>query len=129
MSFSPHDTIVAIATPPGRGGIGVVRVSGPDAHTVAAQVITHAAPLEPRRATLTRVRRVNLDAFDQVVATSFPAPHSYTGEDVVELSAHGSPVVLRAIVETALAHGARLAEPGEFTLRAFLNGRMDLMQA
>src|SRR5207249_3966505 len=68
-------------------------------------------------------------AIDQAVVTYFPAPHSYTGDDVVELSAHGSPVVLRAIVAAALALGARLAEPGEFTLRAFLNGRIDLMQA
>ena len=156
MAFSTADTIVAIATPPGRGGIGVVRLSGPDAHAVAQALITHHGPLQPRHATLTRVRltpdapvvsgcsrtgeernapvvsgfsRTVTDAIDQVVATFFPAPASYTGEDVVELSAHGSPVVLRAIVRAAIARGARLAEPGEFTLRAFLNGRIDLMQA
>jgi tRNA modification GTPase len=142
--FSTIDTIVAIATPPGRGGIGVVRLSGPDAHPIARQLVTHVGPLEPRRATLTKVRlpaqrsaegtpdtteERPTDAIDQIVATFFPAPASYTGEDVVELSAHGSPVVLSAIVSTAIAHGARPAEPGEFTLRAFLNGRMDLMQA
>jgi tRNA modification GTPase len=140
--FSPTDTIVAIATPPGRGGIGVVRLSGPEAHAVARRLITHDGSLEPRRATLTLVRhmaseasgsssrgRTSSDAIDQVVATFFPAPHSYTGDDVVELSAHGSPVILRAIVSAAIEHGARLAEPGEFTLRAFLNGRIDLMQA
>src|SRR6185369_3998292 len=75
------------------------------------------------------VARTSVDAIDQVVVTFFPGPHSYTGEDIVELSAHGSPVVLRAIVTTAIARGARLAEPGEFTLRAFLNGRIDLVQA
>src|SRR2546423_8865562 len=100
--FSTSDAIVAIATPPGRGGIGVVRLSGPDAHAVSLRLITHARPLEPRHATLSRVRRIDLDAFDHVVVTFFPAPHSYTGDDVVELSAHGSPVVLRGIVEAAM---------------------------
>src|SRR5437773_11507699 len=122
--FSTSDTIVAIATPPGRGAIGVVRLSGPDACSIGRRLITHRGELEPRRATFTRTQAV-----DQVVATYFPSPHSYTGEDVIELSAHGSPVVLRAIVEKAAACGARLAEPGEFTFRAFLNGRIDLMQA
>jgi len=134
--FSTSDTIVAIATPPGRGGLGVVRVSGADAPAIAALVLTHHGELEPRRATLTTVKvsESSADAsrgsvLDHVVATSFPAPHSYTGEHVVELSAHGSPVVLRAIVQAAIDAGARLAEPGEFTLRAFLNGRLDLVQA
>jgi tRNA modification GTPase len=137
MSFSTHDTIVAIATPPGRGGIGVVRFSGPGALPVAQQLITHDGTLAPRHATLTHVHatRTGVGAdrgrhrVDQVVATYFPAPASYTGEDVVELSAHGSPVILEAIVTAAVACGARLAEPGEFTLRAFLNGRIDLTQA
>jgi tRNA modification GTPase len=123
MSFSTADTIVAIATPPGRGGIGVVRVSGPSSLQVAAALLTLDAPLKPRHATFTRA------IADQVVATYFPAPHSYTGEDSVEVSAHGSPVVLRQIVEQAMQAGARLAEPGEFTLRAFLNNRIDLVQA
>jgi tRNA modification GTPase len=128
MMFSTTDTIVAIATPPGRGGIGVVRLSGPAALPIARQLITHSGELAPRHATLTHTRSGDR-AIDQVVVTYFPAPHSYTGEDVVELSAHGSPVVLRAIVESAMAATARLAEPGEFTLRAFLGGRVDLMQA
>ena len=130
--FSTSDTIVAIATPPGRGGIGVVRLSGPEARTIAGRLIAHDKPLEPRHATLTTIAADGTSpgaAPDQVVATCFPAPHSYTGDDVVELSAHGSPVVLRAIVSVAIDGGARLAEPGEFTLRAFLNGRIDLMQA
>ena len=122
--FSTSDTIVAIATPPGRGAIGVVRLSGPDVCSIGRRLITHRGELEPRRATFTRTQAV-----DQVVATYFPAPHSYTGEDILELSAHGSPVVLRTIVEKATSCGARLAEPGEFTFRAFLNGRIDLMQA
>ena len=128
--FSTDDTIVAIATPPGRGGIGVVRISGPDAPAIAATLITHSRALEPRHATLTTLRlNESAGVSDQIVATWFPAPRSYTGEDVVELSAHGSPVVLRAIVAEAARSGARLAEPGEFTLRAFLNGRIDLPQA
>ncbi len=125
--FSTADTIVAIATPPGRGGIGVVRISGPAAPAIAAALTTLTEPLEPRRATFTTIHFDDLT--DHVVATFFAAPRSYTGEDVVELSAHGSPVVLRGIVSAALTRGARLAEPGEFTLRAYLNGRIDLPQA
>jgi tRNA modification GTPase len=139
--FSVTDTIVAIATPPGRGGIGVVRLSGPDAHAIAQRVIDRATPLEPRHATFVKVRLTDAavvsgssrtvipTAIDHAVVTFFPGPHSYTGDDVVEVSAHGSPVVLGAIVAAATAAGARLAEAGEFTLRAFLNGRIDLMQA
>jgi len=126
--FSTSDTIVAIATPPGRGGIGVVRLSGPDARAIAGALRGTDASLEPRRATFSTIRATG-QSIDHAVITSFPAPHSYTGDDVVEISAHGSPVVLKAIVETAVSHGARLAEPGEFTLRAFLNSRVDLTQA
>ncbi len=126
--FSTADTIVAIATPPGRGGIGVVRLSGPDACTIAGVLRGTDAPLEPRRATFSRIHSTD-HSLDHAVVTFFPAPHSYTGEDVVEISAHGSPVTLRAIVAAAVSDGARLAEPGEFTLRAFLNGRVDLAQA
>src|SRR5262249_3056078 len=134
--FSVNDTIVAIATPPGRGGIGVVRLSGREAQRIAQGQITHGSPLDSRHATFTRIRLTpdtadpaSCDAIDHAVVTYFPAPNSYTGEDVVEISAHGSPVVLRAIVAAAVGAGARAAEPGEFTLRAFLNGRIDLMQA
>ena len=122
--FSPDDTIAAIATPPGRGGIGVVRISGPSALEIANAVIERTGPLEPRVATFTRFQHI-----DEVVATYFPAPRSYTGQHVVEISAHGSPVILDAIVRRAIQSGARLAEPGEFTLRAFLNGKRDLIQA
>src|SRR5688572_29457097 len=121
--FSTDDTIVAIATPAGRGGIGVVRISGASAAQVAHELLRLETPLQVRHATFARTHG------DHVVATYFPAPHSYTGEHVVEISAHGSPVVLRQIVEHAMGSGARLAEPGEFTLRAFLNGRIDLVQA
>jgi len=126
--FSTADTIVAIATPPGRGGIGIVRLSGPDAHAIVQVLLSRSAPLIPRHATFGKICPGNHVA-DHAVVTLFPSPHSYTGEDVVEISAHGSPVVLREIVVAAADAGARLAEPGEFTLRAFLNGRLDLPQA
>ena len=124
---------MAIATPPGRGGIGVVRISGPAALTIAAAILDRRDALVPRHATYTRVcrpgARGGAASLDEVVATYFPAPQSYTGEHVVEISAHGSPIVLRAILESAMVAGARLARPGEFTLRAFLNGKRDLVQA
>ena len=100
-----------------------MRISGPGASSIAVTLTNHAA-FEPRHATFT-----TFAGQDQVVVTFFPAPHSYTGEDVIEISAHGSPVVLRGIVDAAMRAGARLAEPGEFTFRAYLHGRMDLVQA
>jgi tRNA modification GTPase len=108
-----------------------VRLSGSSAHEIARRLLGRADALEPRRATVARFRSVRdtSPVVDGVVATWFPAPHSYTTEDVVELSAHGSPVVLRALVESAIASGARLARPGEFTFRAYLGGRIDLTQA
>jgi tRNA modification GTPase len=125
--FSPDDTIVAIATPTGRGGLGVVRVSGPAAPELARRIVEY-GELRPRHATFAKMRAAS-GVRDEIVATFFPAPRSYTGEDVIELSAHGSPVVLNAIVHRAIEAGARLARPGEFTFRAFLNGRIDLAQA
>jgi tRNA modification GTPase len=127
--FASDDTIVAIATPQGRGGIGVVRLSGPDAPRIAASLL-RPAPEIPRHATFARlIDSAAGRVLDHVVATWFAAPHSYTGEDVVEISAHGSPVLLTQMVELAIGHGARLAEPGEFTFRAYLNERLDLPQA
>ena len=126
--YTTDDTIVAIATPPGRGGIGVVRVSGPDALRVAQHLTGRTTPLTPRHATLAKTV-ASAGAADQVVLTYFQSPHSYTGEDVVEISAHGSPVLLRGIVRAAMDAGSRLAEPGEFTLRAYVRGRIDLVQA
>jgi tRNA modification GTPase len=127
--FSPIDTIVAVATPPGRGGIGVVRISGQRALEVGRALLETARPLVARQATLTRVLDESGARLDEVLATWFPAPHSYTSEDVIEISTHGSPALLRAVLRAAIRAGARLAEPGEFTLRAFLNGRIDLVQA
>lgn len=128
--FSTTDTIVAVATPPGHGGIGIVRLSGADAAAIARRLIGRARPLTPRKATLARVVAAEESrTIDQVIVTWYQAPGSYTGEDVVEIGAHGSPVVLREIVERAMTEGARLAEPGEFTFRAYLHGRIDLVQA
>ena len=130
--FAPDDTIVAVATPPGRGGLGMVRISGSRAAAVARALLDGPRSLQPRRATVTRLVMREGDAataIDRVVATSFPGPGSYTGEDVVEICAHGSPVLLEQIVALACRSGARLANPGEFTLRAFLHGRVDLVQA
>lgn len=126
--FSTDDTIAAIATPPGRGGLGIVRLSGPAAPEIAGRVLTRRDPLAARFATSTRFRSGGRSR-DSVVATWFPAPASFTGEHVVEIGAHGSAVVLQEMLQALVAAGARLARPGEFTLRAFLNGRLDLVQA
>jgi tRNA modification GTPase len=150
------DTIVAIATPPGRGGIGVVRIAGPRAREIAGPMLRLKQDIEPGRAVFGELvepsqRHVGTAApsagsgqapgcpaaqspatasrIDEVVVTYFAKPHSYTTDDIIEISAHGSPVILRHIVESCIAAGARLAEPGEFTMRAFLNGRIDLTQA
>ena len=147
-SFSTSDTVVAIATPAGRGGIGMVRISGPGAARIAGELTGREKPFKPRYATFARfcgsrpavsprqevpsrqdVPSRLISTSDQVVVTFFPSPSSYTGEEVAEISAHGSPVVLSAILRHAIDAGARLAEPGEFTLRAFLNGKLDLIQA
>jgi tRNA modification GTPase len=134
------DTIAAISTPPGRGGIGIVRLSGPQSASIAAQLVRLRQPLEHARARLADVLD-NSDAesvaesgaqsgqIDEAIVTFFAAPGSYTAEDIVEIAAHGSPVVLDLLLRRALSLGARLAEPGEFTQRAFLAGRLDLTQA
>ncbi len=161
------DTIVAMATPPGRGGIGMVRVAGPKAIAIVQPMLRLKHDLEPGRAIFGELIEPQsasshvgtaapgcsaeqssataaasssnvhsrtavsppAERIDEVVATYFAKPHSYTTDDIIEISAHGSPVVLRHIVELCVAAGARLAEPGEFTMRAFLNGRIDLAQA
>lgn len=130
---SSKDTIAAVATPMGRGGVGIVRVSGPDSRAIGE------AMFKSTRAGFSGFKRYRLhhgwvlgadgERLDEVLAAFMPGPGSYTGEDVVELNCHGGPAVLRAVLEAVLARGARTAEPGEFTYRAFVNGRLDLTQA
>lgn len=121
------DTIVAIATAPGRGGIGIIRLSGPRALDIG-QAITD-RPLRPRYAHFSPFYGVDNSILDEGVAIYFAAPNSFTGEDCVELQGHGGPVVLDSILHTCIQHGARLAEPGEFSKRAYLNDKLDLAQA
>ncbi len=121
------DTIAAVATAQGQGGIGIVRISGPASAAFAAEVLGKLP--EPRRATYTSFLNENREAIDQGIAIFFPAPNSFTGEDVLELQGHGGPAVLQMILQRCLNLGARLAEPGEFTRRAFLNDKIDLTQA
>lgn len=125
--MQPTDTIAAIATAPGAGGVGIVRVSGPDAARIGAQICTRR--LRPRHAQYVVFHDDDGTIIDDGIALSFPAPRSYTGEDVVELQAHGSPVLLGMLLRRCLALGARMARPGEFTERAFHNGQLDLAQA
>ncbi len=120
-------TIAAIATPPGRGGVGIVRVSGSDIAALIAGVTGQA--LAPRTATVVTFRDAQGGAIDTGIALHFPRPHSYTGENVVEWHGHGGPAVMRLLLARCIELGARLAEPGEFTRRAFLNGKLDLAQA
>lgn len=122
-----RDTIAAIATPAGRGGIGVVRLSGPRVSEIAVALLGRLP--EPRSATFGAFRDQRDELIDEGVALYFPAPHSYTGEPVLELQGHGGPVVLHTLLAACLDAGARLAEPGEFTRRAFLEGKLDLAQA
>ena len=123
------DTIVAIATPHGRSGIGVVRISGKQAENIAANLFQAKTALIHRHATPGLWVDASQHVIDEVVATLFKAPNSYTGEDVLEISAHGNPQILQRIVAAALSLGSRMATAGEFTLRAVMNGKMDLIQA
>jgi tRNA modification GTPase len=127
LSAGAIDTIAAIATPPGRGGIGVVRVSGPLSRDIARHVVDET--LAPRHATFGAFRGAGGALLDQGIAIFFEGPHSYTGEDVLELQGHGGPVVMRDLLRRCIELGARMAQPGEFTRRAFLNDRLDLAQA
>ena len=126
-----RDTIVAISTPPGAGGLGIVRLSGPESRSIAEKLLRRAADFTWRSWTSALADLIDDQGqtVDQVIVTWFAAPRSYTAEDVVEISCHGSPLVLRHCVERALLAGARLADPGEFTFRGYLNGRIDLPQA
>jgi tRNA modification GTPase len=125
-----NETIVAISTPPGRGGIGIVRLSGPHALEIANALLALRNPLTHARALLAEIHDPETrHKLDEAIVTYFARPNSYTGEDLVEIAAHGSPVVLELLTRLALQRGARLARPGEFTERAFLSGRIDLTQA
>lgn len=125
------DTIAAIATPIGRGGIGIVRISGIGASTIAYAITDRSidSELKPRHAHLVHINDDNGQIIDQALLLYMPGPHSYTGEDVVELSCHGGPIILTRVLDRVLAAGAQPARAGEFTLRAFLSGRIDLAQA
>ncbi|HEV8146299.1 MAG TPA: tRNA uridine-5-carboxymethylaminomethyl(34) synthesis GTPase MnmE [Bryobacteraceae bacterium] len=126
-----RDTIAAVSTPPGRGGLGVIRISGANARLIATKILRFPRECDwaPWTATLADLPDAGGHTVDHVIVTYFAAPRSYTAEDVVEISCHGSPVVLRYALDRACQAGARLAEPGEFTLRAYVNGRIDLPQA
>ncbi len=127
----PNDTIVAVSTPPGRSGIGVIRLSGPASQTILRKLIaSESFDPEPNLLTLkSLIDPTTGGTLDQALVCYFKAPHSFTGEDVVELHCHGSPILLRAIVDAALQLDARMADPGEFSLRAVANGRMNLTEA
>ncbi|MGC2213041.1 MAG: tRNA uridine-5-carboxymethylaminomethyl(34) synthesis GTPase MnmE [Silvibacterium sp.] len=125
-----NETIVAISTPPGRGGIGIVRLSGLRALEIAKSLLKLRNPLAHAQARFAEILDPETRAkLDEAIATYFAGPNSYTGEDMVEIAAHGSPVILDLLLRLALQHGARLGRPGEFTERAFLSGRIDLTQA
>ena len=128
-AYTPKALIAAIATAPGRGGIGVVRVSGIGVAAIIGGVTATREPIKPRVATLARFLDAGGNAIDEGIALYFPGPHSYTGEDVLELQGHGGPAVMQLLLRRCLELGCRIARPGEFTERAFLNGRLDLAQA
>ncbi len=122
-----HDNIVAIATPPGNGGIGIIRISGKNLKSIAQSIIGFIP--SKRKAQLSQFYTENGDVIDQGITLYFPSPHSYTGEDVLELHGHGGTAVMNLLLSRCLRAGARLAQPGEFTFRAFLNNKLDLIQA
>src|SRR3990167_6550651 len=131
MAYHP-DTITAIATPAGRGGVGIVRISGVDAKKIALKIIeshTHTHTLTHRAAHFVKFHNAENAIIDEGIILFFENPHSFTGEDVVELQSHGSPIVLDQLIKTAIYHGARMSNPGEFSQRAFLNNKIDLIQA
>ena len=127
MSSRSHDTIAAIATPPGQGGVGIIRISGSLTQTIALAMLGKLPP--PRLARRAAFRASDQSVIDNGIALYFPAPHSFTGEDVLELQGHGGPVVLDLVLTRLTELGARLAEPGEFSKRAFLNDKLDLIEA
>ena len=126
MALAP-DTIAAVATPPGRGGIGIVRVSGPLVETIARSLV--GCEIVPRQATFSAFKDGQGEVIDRGIALFFPGPTSFTGEDTLEVQGHGGPVVMDMLLQRTLELGARVARPGEFSERAFLNGKVDLTQA
>lgn len=126
-ALSGGETIAAVATPPGRGGVGIVRISGARAREICERIAGRVPP--PRTATVARFTGAKGELIDEGLVLHFPAPHSYTGEDVVELQGHGGPVVMHELLRRCVELGARTAQPGEFTRRAYLNDRLDLAQA
>ena len=122
------DTIAAVATPPGRGGVGIIRLSGPLAHSIALKLVEKKS-LEPRKAYYCSFHGNDGEIIDQGLVLYFKAPHSFTGEDIIELHGHGAPIVLDRLLHESMLLGARLAKPGEFSERAFLNDKIDLTQA
>lgn len=128
-----EDTIVAISTPLGQGGLGIIRLSGPQSHVITGKIFKPTNQIiDPFACSHTIIHGLIQDSdksIDEVLISVFLRPHSYTGEDIIEISAHGGPVILQEILNLCIKHGARLAKPGEFTFRAFMNGRMDLAQA
>ncbi len=135
MKTNSLDTITAIATPAGRGGVGIVRISGSQAKSIAAKILQKPSDsegeqylLQPRIAHFTKFLDEKNQLIDEGIILFFENPHSFTGEDVVELQSHGSPIVLDQLIKTAIYHGARMARPGEFSERAFINKKMDLTQ-
>ena len=133
MQDSPRsldtDTIAAQATPPGRGGVGIIRLSGPRAYAIARTLCKRELPLQPRHAHFARFYQADGEMVDEGLVLYFPAPHSFTGEDVIELQGHGGPMVMAGLLQQVMELGARLARPGEFSERAFLNDKLDLAQA
>ena len=127
MGSATVDTIAAQATPAGRGGVGIIRVSGPATRVIASAILGHCP--QPRHAEYLRFCDMHQAVIDEGIALFFPGPHSFTGEDVLELQGHGGPVVMDLLLQSVIAHGARLARPGEFSERAFLNDKLDLVQA
>ena len=128
MAVDTVETIVAVATPPGRGGVGIIRISGPLAYSIA-QKLTNKKSIEPRSAQFSSFYSSDRELVDQGVLLYFKSPHSFTGEDVIELQGHGAPIVLDRLIRECILLGARLARPGEFSERAFLNNKIDLTQA
>ena len=125
--MTAHDTIAALATPPGTGGVAIIRISGRDALAIGTR-LSGKTPA-PRRATLAALHDADGSLIDQGLLLYFPAPHSYTGEDTLEIHGHGGIAVSQTVLAAVLNAGARLAEPGEYSRRAYQNGKIDLAQA